>query len=167
MGVDNAILVPKVFTQSLRELEITDKAKFDTFNPLFNTLINNDAFLREHIDNMATDYVRSPAWGPATGTVNVYTFSAMPATILVDGMCAYIDNVIATNTGASTLNWSGLGAKAIVDSKGVALTAGKIPLGCIFGVRYNASASNFQLLGEGGDGDISTLITAINSIIAM
>ena len=98
------------------------------------------------------DYVRNPAYGPATGLVNAYTFSAMVATALVDGMSVYLDNVIAANTGASTFNWSGLGSKAIVDSKGNALIAGKMPLNCIIGLRYNASTTNFQLLGEGGGG---------------
>ena len=110
----------------------------------------NDS-LTTHMAEQAADYVRSPAYGPAKGAVNAYTFDAMPATALVDGMSVYLDNVIAANTGASTFNWSGLGAKAIVDAKGVALTAGKIPLNVIVGLRYNASASAFQLLGEGGE----------------
>lgn len=97
------------------------------------------------------DYVRKPAYGPAAGAVNAYTFSAMTAATLVDGMSVYLDNVIAANTGAATFNWSGLGAKAIVDAKGAALTAGKMPLNCIIGLRYNASISSFQLLGEGGE----------------
>ncbi len=103
------------------------------------------------IDDHIADYVRNPAFGPATGVVDAYTFSAMSATSLVDGMSVYLDNVIAANTGASTFNWSGLGVKAIVDAKGAALTAGKMPLSCIVGLRYNASTSSFQLLGEGGE----------------
>ncbi len=115
------------------------------------TVKGNAAALAAH----QADYVRNPAFGPATGAVNAYTFSAMVATALVDGMSVYLDNVIAANTGASTFNWSGLGAKAIVDSKGNALIAGKMPLNCLVGLRFNASAAagvgNFQLLGEGGD----------------
>lgn len=120
---------------------------------------NGDAIV-----NVAKDYVRSPAFGVATGLVNAYTFSAMPATILIDGMAVYLDNIVAANTGASTLDWSGLGAKAILDSKGIALTAGKMPLGCIVGMRYNASAASgvgaFQLLGEGSDVLTGDLVAA-------
>ena len=129
-------------------VEKVSKSVYDAF------LISNATSLADN----AKDYVRSPAFGPATGAVNAYTFSAMVATALVDGMSVYLDNVIAANTGASTFNWSGLGAKAIVDSKGVALTAGKMPLNCIVGLRYNASASNFQLLGEGGDALTGNLV---------
>ena len=65
-------------------------------------------------------------------------------------MSAYLD-INITNTGASTLNWNGLGVKPIVNGKGTALTVGKLPANSIIGVRYNASAGNFQLLGEGGE----------------
>lgn len=111
------------------------------------------------------DYIRNPAYGPATGAVNAYTFSAMTAAALVDGMSVYLDNVIAANTGAATFNWSGLGAKAIVDAKGAALTAGKMPMSCIVGLRYNESIGFFQLLGEGGEygtavaGDVKNTVT--------
>ena len=97
------------------------------------------------------DYVRQPAFGPTTGSANTYLFTSTPALpALVDGVSAYLD-VHAANTGASTLNWNSTGVKAIVDGKGVALIAGKMPLNGIVGVRYNASTTNFQLLGEGGD----------------
>jgi len=97
------------------------------------------------------DYVRQPAFGPTTGVANAYVFASTPAlSALVDGVSAYLD-VHAANTGASTLNWNGTGVKAIVDGKGSALIAGKMPLNGIVGVRYNASTGNFQLLGEGGD----------------
>ena len=98
-----------------------------------------DHGLSSLFDTHLADYVRQPAYGPATGLVNAFTFSAMVATALVDGMSVYLDNVIAANTGASIFNWSGLGAKAIVDSKGLALTAGKMPLGCIVGLRFKNS----------------------------
>lgn len=117
-------------------------------------LNNNEdktAELDTAVASHAVDYVRNPAFGATTGAVNAYTFSAMAAAALVDGMSVYLDNVIAANTGAATFNWSGLGAKAIVDAKGVALIAGKMPLNGIIGLRYNASTTSFQLLGEGGE----------------
>lgn len=105
----------------------------------------------EDINTHLADYVRQPAFGPTTGEANTYLFTTDPApAAYVDGMSAYLDINVA-NTGASTLNWNGLGAKPIVTGKGAALTAGKLPANSIVGVRYNASVGNFQLLGEGGE----------------
>lgn len=108
-----------------------------------------DAAVGNKVDKV--DYVRTPAFGNAGGAVNAYTFNGMIATELVDGMSVYLNNEVAKNTGPSTLNWSGLGAKQITDAKGVALAVGKMPLNCIVGLRYNASTASFQLLGEGGE----------------
>jgi len=116
----------------------------------------NQATVVSHL----ADYVRQPAYAATTGSANTYAVSTTPApTALVDGMSIYLD-INAANTGASTLNWNGLGAIPIVDSKGAALVSGKLKLNCIVGVRYNASNANFQLLGEGGDTLTGTLTTA-------
>lgn len=110
------------------------------------------AGLKAVMDAHKADYVRQPAFTATTGSANTYAISTDPApTSYVDGMSAYLD-INVTNTGTSTLNWNGLGAKSIVNGKGVALTAGKLPANCLVGVRYNASTSSFQLLGEGGEG---------------
>ena len=55
------------------------------------------------------------------------------------------------NTGASTININALGAKSIVDSKGNALTSGKLKANSIYTLRYNGT--NFILQGEGGSGN--------------
>lgn len=124
-------------------MDIIDLELKDNSNKI--NVLNND------VTTHLADYVRQPAFGPTTGVANTYLFTTDPApTAYVDGMSAYLDINIA-NTGASTLNWNNLGAKPIVTGKGVALTAGKLPLNSIIGVRYNASAGNFQLLGEGGE----------------
>jgi len=129
--------------------DIGDKTQLQTTNKTDLVSATNEVVATVAIHQV--DYVRQPAYGPATGLVNAYTFSAMTATALIDGMSVYLDNVIATNTGASTLNWSGLGAIPIKDAKGQALIAGKMPLNGIIGLRYNASVPSFQLLGEGGE----------------
>ena len=117
------------------------------------------------IEAHMADYVRQPAFGSTGGAANTYTFSSNPPLpALVDGVSTYLD-IHAANTGVSTLNWDGKGAKPIVTGKGAALTAGKLPLNGIVGVRYNASAGNFQLLGEGGDerqGDNAALALSIS-----
>lgn len=118
----------------------------------------DDIALKSNVTTVETDlnahkadFVRQPAFGPTTGSANTYLFASTPALpALVDGVSAYLDINVA-NTGESTLNWNGKGAHSIRDGKGAVLTAGKMPLNGIVGVRYNASTGNFQLLGEGGD----------------
>jgi hypothetical protein len=57
----------------------------------------------------------------------------------------------ASNTGASTININGKGAKSIRDPRGDALTAGKLIAGSIYTLRYNGT--NFILQGEGPTGN--------------
>jgi hypothetical protein len=134
------------------------KAVFDKYGTDFvawfnaTHIVEGNAHIVEGNAHLA-DYVRQPAYGQTAGLANVYTFTSTPALpALVDGVSAYLDINVA-NTGASTLDWDGMGAKPIVDGKGVALTAGKLPLNGIVGVRYNLSTTSFQLQGEGASGN--------------
>lgn len=54
------------------------------------------------------------------------------------------------NTGAATLNFNSVGAKAIIKSGSVALVAGDIPAGAILLLAYDGT--NLQLLGSGSSG---------------
>lgn len=45
---------PKTYSEILRELTTTDPAHADTFNPLFERLINNDAYLKEKQETQTT-----------------------------------------------------------------------------------------------------------------
>lgn len=106
--------------------------------------------LNTDVTTHLADYVRQPGYSVTTGT-NAYTVSTNPApTAYVDGMGIVI-NVGVANTGASSINWNGLGVKSIVDSKGAALISGKLKVGGRYTLRYSSSAGNFQLQGEGGD----------------
>ena len=98
-----------------------------------------------------SDYVRQPGYGVATGSANTYavTLSPTPAAY-VDGM-GIVVKIPVTNTGASTINVNGLGAKAIVDGKGSALAAGKLKINAIYSLKYNSAWGTFQLQGEGGE----------------
>ncbi len=101
------------------------------------------------------DYIRQPGYGTTAGSANTYTVTLSPApTAYIDGM-GIIVKINAVNTGASTLNVNGLGAKAIVDSKGNALTAGKLRLNGIYSLRFDGT--NFVLLGEAIEGSGSKL----------
>lgn len=107
--------------------------------------------VHQEITTHKADYVRHPGYAVTAGTGNAYTITTDPApTAYVDGMGIVI-RVNRTNTRAATLNWNGLGAVPIVDAKGNALIAGKIPNGARLSLRYSSAAENFQLQGEGGE----------------
>lgn len=97
------------------------------------------------------DTIKHVLYGTTTGTANIYvlTLSPVPSS-LVDGfaICAKI-NIL--NTGASTINVNGFGAKSILDSKGNAMTAGKLKANTPYTMRYNGT--NFILQGEGASGN--------------
>lgn len=114
-----------------------DQSEVDAFNTAYNA----------HL----ADYVRQPGYAVTTGSANTYVVSTSPApAAYIDGMGIVI-RVHTANTGASTINWNGLGAKNIVDSKGNPLAAGKLPAGSRISLRYSTAAGNFQLQGEGGE----------------
>lgn len=83
----------------------------------------------------------------ADGT-NTYTTLINGISSLAEGMSIKIKFTNA-NTGASTLNINGLGAKPIQKSNGNALSSGNIKAGQICHLVYTGSV--FQLLGEGGE----------------
>lgn len=87
----------------------------------------------------------------ATGSANTYAVTLSPApTAYVDGMAVCV-KINVSSTGASTLNVNGLGAKAILDSLGNAITSGGLKAGVPYTLRYNGT--NFIVQGKGGGGD--------------
>lgn len=95
------------------------------------------------------DYVRQPGYGTTAGNTNTYALTLSPALAsYVAGVCVAV-KIHAANTGASTINVNGLGAKTILDSKGAALTSGKLKLNVVYTLRYDGT--NFILQGDGGD----------------
>jgi hypothetical protein len=81
-----------------------------------------------------------------TGSVNTYVVAPTPAiTAYVAGQGFRI-KAATTNTGASTLNVSGLGTKAITKNGTVALQGGEIIAGQIFEAFYDGT--QFQLTGN-------------------
>lgn len=100
-----------------------------------------------------SDYIRQPGYAVTGGSANTYTLTLAPVpTSYLDGMGVVIKINVA-NTGASTINVNGLGAKSIVDSKGNALTSGKLRLNGTYSLKYNSTSGNFILQGEGGSGN--------------
>lgn len=80
-----------------------------------------------------------------TGTANAITVS-MPHTITsyTEGMGVSVKKLLA-NTGATTINIDGVGAKQVLTYNGSALSAGDIPAGAIAHLRYDGSS--FRLIG--------------------
>lgn len=97
------------------------------------------------------DYIRQPGYGTTSGSANTYNLTLNPAlTAYTAGVCVAV-KIHATNTGSSTININGLGAKTIKDSKGNNLTASKLMLNGVYTLRYDGT--NFILQGEGASGN--------------
>jgi hypothetical protein len=106
--------------------------------------------VQTNLDNHIADYVRQPGYAVATGSDNTYSVTLSPApTEYMDGMAIAV-KINVDNTGASTLNVNGLGAKAIKKSNGNDVSAGNLKANSVYTLRYNGT--NFILQGEGGGG---------------
>jgi hypothetical protein len=85
--------------------------------------------------------------GTDGGSANTYTLTpstALPAYVAGTLVCMKVTNA---NTGASTLNISGLGAGAIQSVSGAALTSGDLPASRYAWMVVTAATPVFQLLG--------------------
>jgi len=95
------------------------------------------------------DYTLQVPYGVATGTANNYAVTLNPAiTAYTEGMAVAV-KINVTNTGASTININGKGAKSIRKPNGNAVSTGNLKAGSIYSMRYNGT--NFILQGEGGE----------------
>lgn len=79
-----------------------------------------------------------------TGAANAYVLTPAPAISAYAAGQLFLFKTANANTGASTVNVSAKGAKAIVRRDGSALQAGDIPAGSVNAVLYDGTA--FQLL---------------------
>ncbi|WP_429497006.1 hypothetical protein ACQUFY_10715 [Robbsia andropogonis] len=73
----------------------------------------------------------------------------VPVTALTDQMKVRF-KAVATNTGAVTLNDSGLGAKNLYGQGNVALVGGEIVSGGEYEAIYNSTAGTYQLVAQSG-----------------
>lgn len=131
----NQVALTKARAEALNTLEAAIIAAF--------ALLPNETRLRLGTWTYAVD----------TGTVaNTYVV-AMPqtATAYVDGM-AVAFSPAHSNTGASTINVDGLGAKSIRQYNGSVLNANDIILGAPVELRYSASSGFFHRTGTGPAG---------------
>lgn len=109
--------------------------------------------VQDTLNTHLSDYVRQPGYGVTAGSANTYTLTLSPApAAYTDGM-GIVVKINAANTGAATINVNGLGAKAIVDGKGNALTSGKLRLSGTYSLKYNTTSGNFILQGSDSSGN--------------
>jgi len=101
------------------------------------------------------DSVKHPAYVVTTGSANTYIATLSPApTSYIDGM-GIVAKINVVSTGASTINVNGLGAKAILDSLGNAITSGGLKANTPYTVRYESVSSSFIVQGKGGGGNLT------------
>lgn len=116
----------------------------------------------------ATRYIPCPAllnnavqayYGAAGGTANALTLTPSPT------LTQYLAGVpigflaSADNTGAATVNISGLGAKNIVRPDGAALRAGDLKNGQAYTITYNGTA--FNLAGSSVDAIVASSMSVV------
>lgn len=83
------------------------------------------------------------------------------AVAVADGFTAYSDGLrfgfrpAATNTGAATINISGVGAKALRDPDGNVLQAGAIVAGRYTEIIFLAASDHFRLVSTGGTTNVT------------
>jgi hypothetical protein len=84
------------------------------------------------------------AFWAAGGSANALTITpAPPYTAYTAGMMLFVQ-IASNNSGAATINVNGLGAKAIVDQAGAALTANQLVAGRIVGLGYTGTAFRLE-----------------------
>ena len=120
-----------------------------------DNIVTEDIARKDTVDAVQTNltthqanYVPHIPYAVASGTANVYTVTLNPApTSYTEGLALAI-KINVDNTGASTINVNGLGAKTIKKSNGDNVAAGNLKAGSIYSLRYSV---NFILQGEGGE----------------
>lgn len=112
-------------------IKVNNKTNKTTLDHILNNDLHGDATSK-------IPYVAS------TGTANTYSITLSPApTSYFEGMAVSVKINVA-NTGASTINVNGLGAKSITDILGNPVSVGDLPTGTIVTLRYNGTHFRIQ-----------------------
>ncbi|ADY54724.1 hypothetical protein Sgly_0358 [Syntrophobotulus glycolicus DSM 8271] len=98
------------------------------------------------LDTHLADYIKQPATGTITRNGNAYTFSSTPALNSYTDFVGLVLKASADSTGASTINWNGLGAKALKTASGEDVD---MKNNGVYTYRYNATTGFFVLQGGG------------------
>jgi len=115
----------------------------------FNNVFDNIVTGLDKLPSQAQGNRDTRNFATATGTANAYVIAS--ALTHITGSYASGQEVVfiapATNTAASTLNVSSIGASAIVNKDGSAIAAGVIQNNSMVHVRYNTFRSSWELMG--------------------
>ena len=107
--------------------------------------------LQEGLDAHQADETQHVPYAVASGSANTYAVTLNPAPdAYIDGFAIAI-KINTNNTGASTINVNGLGAKAIKKPNGNDVSAGNLKISSIYTMRYNGT--NFILQGSDAAGN--------------
>lgn len=118
---NHQIYETKNFSEVLRKLVTTDPAHADTFNPLFERLINNDAYLKAFIEGLLSVNGHTHSGidgdGPKIPLANIELPSSMGRIVTEDILNAHINErnphgTRASDIGAETPS----GAQAKIDA---------------------------------------------------
>lgn len=109
------------------------------------------AAVQQNVAAHLADRAQHIPYAAATGAANIYAVSLNPVpTTYTEGMALAV-KINVDNTGASTVNVNGLGAKAIKKPNGNDVSAGNLKAGSIYTLRYNGA--NFILQGSDAAGN--------------
>lgn len=115
----------------------------------------------EYVCDSANHWVLDPHTGVIPAQDTSVSANTITATTVTGTAINYSANktillvkVANTNTGATTININGLGAKAVTQQSTVALTAGMLVAGGEYFLAYDGT--QFQLVGGGGSGGGAT-----------
>lgn len=136
----------------LKKPDLTDYVNVGDLNENSDKI---DAAFQTEKEKLAThlaDYLKHTGYAVATGSVNSYIATLDPVLSAYQEGVSLRLKINVTNTGASTLNVNGLGAKPIKKSNGSAVAAGNLKLGSIYTLAYDGAS--FILQGEGGSGNL-------------
>jgi hypothetical protein len=106
---------------------------------------------KAEFDAHLADYVLQVPYAVATGDANNYAVTLDPAPMAYTEGMAIAVKINVDNTGASTINVNGLGAKTIKKPNGNDVSAGNLKAGSIYSLRYNGT--NFILQGSDAAGN--------------
>lgn len=152
---NNIIQEPKEYNSELRKLEPTDPAHADTFNPLFKQLINNDAYLKEYVDESLEDNSKQvPHLGTTTNVGDAYSITT---TQIINANQKFTIKLNIASTTAPTLKINTGSAYAVKKANG---NNAKLYASVY---TFFWDGSNFIQLGEGGDYGTATKDQVLNT----
>lgn len=104
--------------------------------------------------------------GSAGGTADALTLTPSPALGAYGNGVRYVFLATANNTGAATINISGLGAKDIRNTANTALSAGQLASGTIYSLTYDGTLFRVHELIDVVDLSVSTVKLAAGAVTA-